>query len=353
MPLSVLRVKKNLEKYFEKIYSSREDIEISEVKSLAKGWETELFSFVLKSKEKKQQKEEDLILRIYPAKNIQDKIKWEYSILVSLFNAGYPVPKTHYLEMDESFFGKPFIIMDRIVGIDMGEEFVKALDTNDMRKITEDIIPILIKLFVKLHNLDWKIIPVGIKEKYVKNPYFFIDNMLVSIEKIIKNFNLLELQPLFRWLKDRRDSVPSEKISILHRDFHPHNIIISDKGKPYVVDWPGCYVGDFRQDLGWTLLLVSAYTSTEFRDIILNSYENESGYKVKEIDYFEVLAAFRRFSDILIMFKHSPEEHGSRDETIHQIRETIFHIENIYSLIRRKTNLSLPELEKFIQSIKN
>ena len=43
MPLSVLRVKKNLGKYFEKIYSSREDIEISEVKSLAKGWETELF----------------------------------------------------------------------------------------------------------------------------------------------------------------------------------------------------------------------------------------------------------------------------------------------------------------------
>ncbi len=353
MSLSVLRVKKNLEKYFQKIYQTKGEIEISDVTSLAKGWETELFSFVFRYREENQKKEEQLILRIYPGKNMQNKIKWEHEVLTALFKAGYPVPETHLLEMDKSFFGKPFIIMDRIIGVDMGEEFTNALETNDMKTITEKILPTLIKLFVELHNLDWNIIPSSISEEEASNPYFFIDRGLASKERTMKNYDLHELQPIFNWLRERRDSVPSEKVSVLHQDFHPHNIVKSNEGKAYVIDWPSCYVGDFRQDLGWTLLLVSAYASSELRDIILDAYENEMGFTVKEMDYFEIFAAFRRFADILIMFKHSPEEHGSREETIHQIKETVFHIENIYSLVRRKTKLSIPELEKFIQSIKD
>ena len=353
MSLSVLRVKKNLEKYLRTRYSTRTEREIVGVKSLTKGWETELFSFDFRFKEEGEQKEENLILRIYPGKDVQSKIKWEFNVLVALFNVGYPVPKTHFLEMNESYFGKPFIIMDRIVGEDMGEVFTKALETNDMRKITEDILPVFTKLFVKLHYLDWRIIPIRFNKKKMKNPYFFIDRNLASIQKIIHKFNLHELQPLLYWLKERRDKVPTEKISILHRDFHPHNIIISKERKAYVIDWPSCTVGDFRQDMGWTLMLVSAYTSIELRDTILFAYEKELGSKIAEIEFFEVLAAFRRFADIMIMFKHSPEEYGHREETLQQIKETVFHIENIYSLIRKKTNLSIPDLEEFIQSIIN
>jgi len=351
MTLSVFRVKQTLEEYFRRKYISKRDIEILEVTSLAKGWETELFSFILRYEEEEKWKEENLILRIYPAKDVQNKISWEYEVLVVLFDAGYSVPRTHFLEMNESFFGKPFIIMDRIVGDDMGEEFTKALEANDMRKIREDILPVLIQLFVKLHNLDWRIIPIEFDEKKIIDPYFFIDRNLISIDDLIHKFNLHELLPILNWLEERRDKVPTKKISILHRDFHPHNIIISKEGKAYVIDWPSCTVGDFRYDLGWTLLLVSAYTSTELRDIILNAYERELGSKVDEIEFFEVVAAFRRFSDIMIMFKHSPEEYGLREEAIQQIKETVFHIKNIYSLIRKITNLSMPELEEFIHSI--
>ncbi|NPD87330.1 MAG: phosphotransferase [Asgard group archaeon] len=353
MSLSVLRVKKILEKYFQKIHFTQKDIEISDVKSLAKGWETELFSFVFSYQEEGQKKVDHLILRIYPGKNMQNKIKWEYDVLIALFNAGYPVPRTHLLELDEEFFGKPFIIMDRIAGVDMGEEFFNAIETKDMETLTEKLLPLVCKLFVELHDLDWRIIPADIIKKETINPYFFIDRRLASFEKKIEEYELHELQSILNWLKERRDNVPSEKISVLHQDFHPHNIIIADDGKPFVVDWPSCNVGDFRQDLGWTLLLVSAYTSSEIRNAILKAYENKLGSKVEEIDYFEVLAAFRRFSDILIMFKFSPNEHGSREEALQQIKDTVFHIENIYSLVREKTNLSIPKLEEFISSIKN
>ncbi len=87
--------------------------------------------------------------------------------------------------------------------------------------------------------------------------------------------------------------------------------------------------------------------------MILRAYEEELGTKVDEIEFFEVFAAFRRFADIMIMFKHGPEVYDHREETMQQIKETVFHIENIYSLIRKKTNLSITELGNFIQSIKN
>ena len=93
MSLSVLRVKKNLEKYLRTRYSTRTEREIVGVKSLTKGWETELFSFDFRFKEEGEQKEENLILRIYPGKDVQNKIKWEFNVLVALFNEGYPVPK--------------------------------------------------------------------------------------------------------------------------------------------------------------------------------------------------------------------------------------------------------------------
>ncbi|MCG3227746.1 MAG: phosphotransferase [Candidatus Heimdallarchaeota archaeon] len=353
MSLSVLRVKKKLEEYFQKIYHTKGNIEISDVKSLAKGWETELFSFVFRYQEEDQKKEEQLILRIYPGKNMQNKIKWEYEVLTALFKVAYPVPRTHLLELDEEFFGKPFIVMDRINGSDMGEVFETAIETKDWKTITEKLLPFICKLFLELHDLDWRIIPTGISVEEASNPYFFIDRRLTSIEKTMIEYELYELQPILNWLKERRDSVPSEKVSILHQDFHPHNVILSNEGKAYVIDWPSCFVGDFRQDLGWTLLLAAAYSPRELRDDILDAYENELGFNVKEIDFFEMLAAFRRFADIMIMFKFSPNESGLREETVQQIKETVFHVENILSLVREKTNLSLPELEKFIQSIRD
>jgi aminoglycoside phosphotransferase (APT) family kinase protein len=351
MPLSVLRVENSLIDYLQEVYPKRENIEVLEVKSLTKGWETELYSFLLKYTESSNIREEHLILRIYPGAKEQKKIKWEYEVLQSLYKAGYSVPRTHILELNESFFGKPFIIMDRIVGKDMGEEFVKALESNDQDKIVNEILPTLTKLFVELHNLDWHILTTGISKDDVKNPFFFIDKKLAFYESFIKKYQLNEVLPILDWLKEKRDTVPSYKISIVHRDFHPHNVIISNEGKPYIIDWPASSVGDFREDLGWTLLLVTAFTTKEIRDAILRMYEQESGSKVEEIEYFEILAALRRFTDMLLSFRLGPSETGMRDEAIHQMKEMVYHLENVYTLVEDILKNPIPELEKFIKSI--
>ncbi len=350
MPLSVLRISEKLEEYLRKIYPKYELAKVSDLQSLAKGWETELFSFKFIYEKENKRIEEQLILRMYPGTNQEEKTEWEYKVLTSLFNAGYPVPKTHILELNKKVLEKPFIVMDRIQGEDMGGLFLSAAEENDQETILS-IVKVLCKLFVKLHNIEWQALPLEINDVGALNPYYFINRKILIYEKMINQSEYHVLQPILDWLIERKNDAYSKKISIIHRDFHPHNIIVTKEGKAFVIDWPSCSIGDYREDLGWSLLLTYAYTKKEFRDMILECYEKERGSKVENIDYFEVLAILRRFTDIMNIFKFGANNSGMREEVIQQIKETAFHMKRIYELLEEITGIKIPELEEFILNL--
>jgi len=350
MPLSVLRISEKLEKYLRRYYPKYKHVNVSDLHSLAKGWETELFSFRFNYEKEEKKIEQQLILRMYPGTEQEEKTKWEYKVLTSLFNAGYPVPKAHILEFDEEILGKPFIIMDRILGEDLGELFLGAAEVNDQEEILH-IVNLLCKLFVELHNIEWQALPLGINAIGVLNPYYFIDRKILSYEKIINQYEFHELQPILDWLIEKKNDAYSKKISILHRDFHPHNIIVTENGEAFVVDWASCSIGDYREDLGWSLLLTHAYTNKEIRNKLLEFYEQERGLKVRNIDYFEVLAILRRFLDIMNVFKFGANKTGMREEVIQQIKKTAFHLKKIYELLEEKTGIKIKELDEFIRNL--
>ena len=350
MPLSVLRISEKLEKYLSKIYLNYEHVNVSDLQSLAKGWETELFSFKFTYEKERKKFEEQLILRMYPGTNRKEKTEWEYKVLTALFNAGYPVPKTHIIELNEEVLEKPFIIMDRIKGEDMGKLFLAAVEENDQETILS-IIKLLCKLFVKLHNIEWQALPLEIKDVGALNPYYFIDRKILVYGKMINQSEFHELQPILDWLIERKNDAYSKKISVIHRDFHPHNIIVTEEREAFVVDWPSCSIGDYREDLGWSLLLTYAYTNKEIRDMILEYYEKEKGSKVENIDYFEILAILRRFSDIMNIFRFGTKKAGMREEAIKQIKETTYHMKRILDLLKEKTGIKVPKLEEFILNL--
>ena len=350
MPLSVLLISEKLEKYLRKKYPKYKHVKVSDLQSLAKGWETELFSFKFIYEKEEKKFEEQLVLRMYPGKNQEEKTKWEYKVLTSLFNVDYPVPKTYILELSERILGKPFIIMDRIQGEDMGELFLAAAEENDQKSILS-IISQLCRLFVKLHNVEWQALPLEINDVGAINPYYFIDSRILMFERIINQSEIHMLQPILDWLIERKNDAYSERASILHRDFHPHNILVTKEGEAFVIDWAACTIGDFREDLGWSLVLTYAYTNKEISNKILELYEKEKGSEVKNIEYFEVLAILRRFLDVINIFKFGAKDVGMRAEAAEQIKETVFHMRRIYELLEEKTGIKIPELKKFIQNL--
>ena len=347
MPLSILRIEENLVKYLSKKFPNRKKSQITKFTSLSKGWETELFSFIYKYQLNEQEFIENLILRMYPGVNSHSKTQREYIMLKTLYELGYPVPETFVLELDRKFLGKSFILMEKISGEDMGVDFFQFLQEGELKRIKEEILPIMNKLLVKLHKLDWREfkskigldLDIDIEEYWIKK--------LEKMEKRLRQNQLLELIPILDWLKENSKQI-KPSLAVIHGDFHPHNIMISDEGEACVIDWPSCTVGDYREDLGWTLMLTGAYTSKEIRDIVLTSYEDYRGSKVENIKYFEIVSAFRRLEDIILIFKKGSEETGMREEAKQQIKETAFHLKYIISFVKEITKKNISQVEEFL-----
>jgi len=350
MPLSILRIEKILHDYLQEKFPNKKIVEILEVTSLTKGWQTELYSFIYKYQQEKFEYEEELILRIYPGNLSQKIVQKEYKILEHLHELGYPVPKTFSLEQDSSFFGHSFIIMERISGEDMGEEFFNYVKNRDLVGLEKSILSIMNKLFVQLHSLKWQegMLSSILNFEYGINNYWI--EKLEQLEKTIEKDQLNELYPILEWLKENSTQV-TPILSIVHGDFHPHNIMKSEDGLVYVIDWTDATIGDFREDLGWTLMLTEAYTGKEVRDLVLKSYESFRGSKVGNLEYFEVASALRRLRDIILLFKEGSEKAGIREEAIQQIKYNITHLENIVNFVKEKTRKPIPQIEKFVQSV--
>lgn len=353
MTLSALRIGEILESYFKEHYNSEDKFAIKDIQSLAKGWQTELFAFKLYREGNDEESIEHLILRMYPGKKMASKTKHEFEVLQTLFESGYPVPKTYILELNQKVLGHPFIIMERILGKDMGEIFLRALEENDHKVLSEEILPLFASLFVQLHELNWKILANKTKYTEEENPFFFIDKSLNKLEKQIVNHKIIELLPLLKWLKENRNKASLEKIAIVHSDFHPHNIILDASGKGFVIDWPGAHIGDYREDLGWTLMLMEAYTSREVKEMFLKFYEQLSGKLPAEINYFIILSICYRLFEVTLTIKFGSEVMGLREEAKEQIKETAYHINNLLVSLNEKIGLSIPEIEEMLDELKH
>ncbi|MHA1667080.1 MAG: aminoglycoside phosphotransferase family protein, partial [Candidatus Heimdallarchaeaceae archaeon] len=178
-----------------------------------------------------------------------------------------------------------------------------------------------------------------------------VDDRLKILEQEIAHHKLRLLFPILAWLKTKKNQLSLTKVSIVHRDFHPHNIIINNQGKPFVIDWPASGVGDFREDLGWTLLLISVYTFEELRDQTLNQYENMLGKKVEYIEYFEVLAILRRLYDIMLIFQEDTNAAGFRKEAKKIVKQTSTHLEKLVVRLQKLTNINTNKLNRWINSM--
>ncbi len=73
-------------------------------------------------------------------------------------------------------------------------------------------------------------------------------------------------------LNARLESMPKHK-KVLHGDFNPSNIIISDvNGKPYIIDWAHATQGNASADAARTYLLFSLAGTTDLAEQYLNLF---------------------------------------------------------------------------------
>lgn len=319
-------------------------LEVHNIQNITSGWETEIISFDVQYWVSEHQEIKHLIARIYPGAPAAHRAKSEFDLLQSLAAAGFPVPRVFAVETHSRVFESPFLVMERILGSTMMEIMNRAQEQS-----FSEMIGLFGRLFVQLHSLDWKRMSVVSDADLHTNPRAVFTEHLDGFRKHITEHGVGFLSPIVDWLSENLQAIALLPISILHRDFHPMNILINREGNPYVVDWTAATLGDPRIDVAWSMLLAELHLEGGLKDMILDSYQNARGEALQDMDYFKIDACLRRLSDILISLNSGASTLGMRESTSEEMRAGINLLSHMHTIVKRITGMEIEEIERQVK----
>ena len=244
-------IKQDLQRYFQSRFPEWEAVVIGDVENISAGWESELFAFTLAQGTAANRTKKEWVARIYSGEGTAVKAANEFNAISRMFAAGFPVPELFLLEIEDSPWGRPFLIMERIHGHHMWSHLDTATDGE-----ADDLITQFCQLFARLHQVDWRRFVDEAAPARTTNPYAFFDDWLARGEEAHERFPHSGLMPTIDWLRARREAFYCERPSLTHNDFHPANVMMPPNGRPVVIDWPAFQISDARFDLAWTLVLI-------------------------------------------------------------------------------------------------
>jgi len=332
-----------LKQFCSECFPELRDIRITEPQSVSQGWESDVYSFDLEHGFPKDRSIRKFILRIYPGNDAYEKSLREYEGMKKLHSAGYPVPEVFALSRDHSPLGKPFMIMERIIGKGMWDVISSSAFGIKVELLSE-----FCELEAGLHSLDWRILEDGNDGRF-DDPWCFIDEYLDKGKEYIELTGATGFKSTVSWLEERRDQVPCRKPCPVHLDFHPGNVIIGDDGKNIVIDWTQVSVSDFRFDLSWTMLLMSTHMDRKWRDLVLKEYRKQSDSPVEFIEYFEVFSCVKRLISVYSSLISGPEAMGMRPEALDMMKQQMSSIGRVYSTLIALTGRRIPEIDTMLE----
>lgn len=263
------------------------NIKIQNTKVLNSGWAGEIISLKVKDNPQK------LVVKTYnSSKNRRENIQQEWAGLNILYNANYPVPKP--IIISDFLNTKPYIVMEEIKGDNFWTCYLNS--SNEMK---EQLLNIFVDVFFKLHTLDTSIVN---NELTASSTVSFIEKEINDIKNLTKENNFEYFTEVISWLNAEKANILGNKVSIIHRDFHPWNVLVDTNGKLYVIDllWG---IGDYRFDLAWTCSLMERSGFESFSNSIFKKYKEIQNDTINNFDYFKVLTTLRWLVNVTISLK--------------------------------------------------
>jgi aminoglycoside phosphotransferase (APT) family kinase protein len=340
-------LRSRLQAYYAEAFPARQNAEIGELACINAGWESDVYAFAVDYGPARARRREELILRIYPGNDAYDKSEREFRGMMQLHQAGYPVPEVLVLERENSPFGQPFVLMERIRGREMW-----PLMFDSFRKDQQALVTLFCELYVRLHALDWRPFADDVAQYRAGDPFGLLDRELTRGRAYLQRFPVPGFSPVLEWLEARHDEVPCHRPAVVHGDFHPANMLWRDDGSAVVIDWTSIDVSDARFDLAWTLLLIDAYEDAAWRGRILEEYERLAGVAVEGLEFFDVFACLRRLFSVMVSVSGGAETLGMRPGAEEVMKQQAGPLKRVYDLLLERTGVRVAEVEKLLTSLK-
>jgi aminoglycoside phosphotransferase (APT) family kinase protein len=337
-------MRNRLQAYYANAFPMRINPQIGELTSISAGWESDVYSFVAEHGPANERQSDELILRVYPGDDAYEKSAREFHGMGHLHNAGYPVPEVMRLERDDSPFDRPFIIMEKIDGRPLWPIINQSPDGEKQALLTT-----FCELMVELHKLDWRPHVSDVSRFDTGDPYIFVNRYLDFFRPFFERFPMPGFTPVMAWMDERRHLVPCERPAPIHQDFHPNNVLLRDDGKASVIDWTQIEISDPRFDVAWTLILFTKPGRIDQRDHVLSEYERISGSAIERLDFFEVVACFKRLGSVAISLIYGPEKLGMRPEAVNAMKLDMPAHRMVYEHLLERTGIAIPEVEAMLE----
>lgn len=257
-------------------------------KPLTGGYAGSLFTIAVRSGDEPPA---TAVLKSYaPGARGREHAAREWHALTHLRNVGYDAPGAILFEPDDRHIGRPFIVMEHISGTTFWQA-LEAADPDGHARLTRSFAARL----VALHDLDPSTLDPSAGAAC---SYGYIDEELAGIRRDGENSRRVTLTGVVRWLEENKRVAFCARPAILHRDYHPWNVLVDAAERLWVVDWDW-RIGDARFDLAWACTLLRRSDLDGFGDAVREEYARRSDRCLDGLAYFEVLATTRWLLNVL------------------------------------------------------
>jgi aminoglycoside phosphotransferase (APT) family kinase protein len=229
------------------------ETKLSGVRTLASGWETTVFEFMLAASSPKipvMPVGRPLVLRFYQGTQADDKGRREHLTIERLSAVGYSVPRPYVYEADHAAIGAPFLILERLPGgpLFATKSFPQAFKTFSLGFFG------FVRAQVRLHRLNpeapgLRDIPRAFQTPAAPRGTPLLDRVLAIIAERVERGPLPGLRDALGRLAPRAGAYRVAEPSIVHMDYHPLNAVVQGTHLRGIIDWVNTDVGDRHLDV--------------------------------------------------------------------------------------------------------
>lgn len=261
------------------------------LEELGGGWASTVYTFTLPRVGPGGDAATTVVLKLYaPDADGRQHATREWRALTHLRATGYRVPGVIAFEPDPRHLGRPFLVMDHVAGASFWSVY-EAADPIARAQLTQSFVERL----VALHALDPQLLELAAAPT---PPCSHLDHELACLRRDGDSSPHTTLMEVVRWLEERKGVVSCEQAVILHRDYHPWNVMTDAADRLWVLDWDW-QIGDARSDLAWTCTLMQRSGHHAFSGAVREEYARQSDRRLDDFAYFEVLTTVRWLLNVL------------------------------------------------------
>lgn len=267
------------------------------------------------------------VLRREPPESVVETHRLREYEMMNAVAGEIPVPAARWVDVDGRWFGRPALISGFVSGITKppgASGNVTGLGTGFSPGWQARLAPQFIELLARIHLFDWSAAKLDAFDVPAAGS---ADGVLSTINwwDRVWEEDSLEPAPIIRltaqWL--RAHAPPIERVTIVHHDFRPGNFLFDAESGAVtaVLDWELAHLGDYHEDLAWSLQEGYGFhdKSGRFivcglvdRELFLQRYTELTGFAVDrdKLDYYMIMNTWK--SAIIVLATGIRCAHGGK-----------------------------------------